>query len=169
MDHSQSYETLDPENWDDMGALAHRMVDDAITYLQTARERPVWQPMPEEVTAVFDEKAPHEPAGAEAAYQEFAENILPYPMGTYHPRFWAWYMGNGTVTGALADFLAGIMNSNLGGGNHSANLVEAQVVAIAVVAIVLEEGNLFRTEAIDDPPDHCGLARARPAGHSDHK
>ena len=37
-------------------------------------------------------------------------------------------MGSGTVTGALADFLASVMNSNLGGGNHVANLVEAQVV-----------------------------------------
>src|SRR3972149_5772758 len=31
----QTYETLDPENWDKMRALAHRMVDDAITYLET--------------------------------------------------------------------------------------------------------------------------------------
>ena len=128
MDNSQSYETLDPENWDEMRALAHRMVDDAITYLETVRERPVWQPMPEEVTAHFDMKAPHEPAGAQAAYQEFVENILPYPMGTTHPRFWAWYMGNGTVMGALSEFMAAVMNSNLGGGNHAANLVEAQVI-----------------------------------------
>ncbi len=36
----QHYETLDPDNWDAMRALAHRMVDDAITYLETVRERP---------------------------------------------------------------------------------------------------------------------------------
>ena len=39
MDKNQTYETLDPENWDEMRNLAHRMVDDAITYLQTVRER----------------------------------------------------------------------------------------------------------------------------------
>ena len=128
MNNTQPYETLDPENWEEMRALAHRMVDDAITYLQTVRERPVWQPVPEEVAVRFEEQPPHEPAGAEAAYQEFLETIFPYPMGTIHPRFWAWYMGNGTVTGALADFLASVMNSNLGGGNHVANLVEAQVI-----------------------------------------
>jgi glutamate/tyrosine decarboxylase-like PLP-dependent enzyme len=61
-------------------------------------------------------------------YQEFLENIFPYPMGNIHPRFWAWYMGNGTVFGALADFMAAIMNPTLGGGNHVANLVEGQVV-----------------------------------------
>jgi glutamate/tyrosine decarboxylase-like PLP-dependent enzyme len=37
-------------------------------------------------------------------------------------------MGNGTVFGALADFMASITNSNLGGGNHAAILVEEQVV-----------------------------------------
>ncbi|HUE99520.1 MAG TPA: pyridoxal-dependent decarboxylase [Anaerolineales bacterium] len=128
MNSANHYESLDPENWEEMRALAHRMVDDAMAYLETVRERPVWQPVPEDVAAHFDEQAPHEPAGAEAAYQEFLENIFPYPMGNIHPRFWAWYMGNGTVTGALADFLASVMNSNLGGGNHVANMVETQVV-----------------------------------------
>jgi aromatic-L-amino-acid/L-tryptophan decarboxylase len=128
MDNSQRYETLDPENWDEMRALAHRMVDDAITYLQTVRERPVWQPVPENVAAHFQTEAPREPGDADATYEEFRENILPYPMGTIHPRFWSWYMGNGTVLGALADFMASIMNSNLGGGSHAAGMVEEQVI-----------------------------------------
>jgi glutamate/tyrosine decarboxylase-like PLP-dependent enzyme len=128
MENTQPYETLDPENWEEMRALAHRMVDDALTYLQTVRERPVWQPIPEEIAARFKEQAPQEPAGADEAYEEFLETILPYPMGTTHPRFWSWYMGNGTVLGALADFMASVTNSNLGGGNHAAILVEEQVV-----------------------------------------
>lgn len=122
------YETLDPDDWGKMRALAHRMVDDAITYLETVRERPVWQPVPDDVAARFDAPAPDKPAGADAVYQEFLESVFPYPMGNIHPRFWAWYMGNGTVFGALADFMAAIMNPNLGGGNHVANLVEGQVV-----------------------------------------
>ncbi len=128
MSDSDHYETLDPENWDELRTLAHRMVDDAVTYIETVRERPVWQQTPEDVAAHFDAKAPRKPEGAEAAYEEFVENILPYPMGNIHPRFWSWYMGNGTVTGALADFLASIMNSNMGGGNHVSNIVEEQVL-----------------------------------------
>ena len=128
MDHSQPYETLDPENWDEMRALAHRMVDDAITYLQTVRERPVWQAVPEEIAATFQAEAPREPGGAAATYEDFVQTVLPYPMGTIHPRFWSWYMGNGTVLGALADFMAAIMNSNLGGGSHAAGMVEEQVI-----------------------------------------
>ena len=128
MNTSDPYESLDPENWDEMRALAHRMVDDAMTYLETVRERPVWQPVPEEIAARFETPAPRVPGGAAATYQEFLETILPYPMGTIHPRFWGWYMGNGTVFGALADLMASTMNPNLGGGNHVANLVEEQVI-----------------------------------------
>ena len=65
MDKTQPYETLDPENWEEMRALAHRMVDDAISYLENVRERPVWQPIPEEVATHFGEQAPRDPAGAE--------------------------------------------------------------------------------------------------------
>jgi aromatic-L-amino-acid decarboxylase len=122
------YETLDPEDWEEMRALSHRMADDAITYLKTVGKRPVWQPIPEDVAKRFDSSVPHEPAGADAVYDEFLNTVFPYPMGNIHPRFWAWYMGNGTILGAFADFLAAIMNPNLGGGNHVANLVEGQVV-----------------------------------------
>jgi glutamate/tyrosine decarboxylase-like PLP-dependent enzyme len=128
MNSTNHFETLDPENWKEMRALAHRMVDDAISYLENVRERPVWQPVPQEVAARFDEPAPRGPEGADSVYEEFVENILPYPMGTIHPRFWSWYMGSGTVFGALADFMASIMNSNLGGGSHAAGMVEEQVL-----------------------------------------
>lgn len=128
MNSTNHFETLDPENWEDMRALAHRMVDDAISYLENVRERPVWQPVPKEVAAHFEEPAPREPEGADSVYDEFVETILPYPMGTIHPRFWSWYMGSGTVFGALADFMASVMNSNLGGGSHAAGMVEEQVI-----------------------------------------
>ena len=128
MDTIQNLETLDPENWDEMRALAHRMINDAFDHLETVRERPAWQPIPDQIAAQFHAPAPLEPQGANATYQDFVDTILPYPMGTTHPRFWGWYMGNGTVLGSLADFLASMMNSNLGGGNHVANLVEEQVI-----------------------------------------
>jgi glutamate/tyrosine decarboxylase-like PLP-dependent enzyme len=49
-------------------------------------------------------------------------------MGNIHPRFWGWVMGGGTPLGVLADMLAASMNPNLGGGEHSAVHVEAQVI-----------------------------------------
>jgi aromatic-L-amino-acid/L-tryptophan decarboxylase len=128
MSTTDADEGLDPQDWDEARVLAHRMVDDALTYIQTLRERPVWQPIPPDVAARFKEPVPHEATGAEVVYQEFLETIQPYQLGNTHPRFWGWYMGAGTVSGALADFLASSLNPNLGGGNHIANFVEQQVI-----------------------------------------
>ena len=47
-------ETLDPENWPAMRQLGHKMVDDIMTYLQTVRSRPVWQPIPDHVRVLED-------------------------------------------------------------------------------------------------------------------
>jgi glutamate/tyrosine decarboxylase-like PLP-dependent enzyme len=122
------YETLDPENWEEMRQLAHRMVDDAMDYLETAGERPVWKAVPADVKERLKTPAPSQPSDPADVYEEFRRDILSYPMNTTHPRFWSWYMGAGTVMGALADFLAAVMNPNLGGANHVAPLVEKQVI-----------------------------------------
>lgn len=123
------FETLDPPDWAQMRLLAHRMVDDALGHLETLRGRPAWQPVPPEVEARLRAPAPWEPQGAEAVYEDFLRDVQPYPMGNIHPRFWGWYMGNGTVLGALAEFLAATMNPNVGGGNHVASVVESQVIS----------------------------------------
>ncbi len=127
--NEKHFETLDPENWQEMRDLAHQMVEDALDYVEHVREKPVWQPVPAEIAEKLKTPAPAKPSKPADVYREFKENILPYPMCTSHPRFWAWYMGSGTVMGALADFLAAIMNPNLGGANHVAPLVESQVIS----------------------------------------
>ena len=138
-------ETLDPANWRDVRALAHRAVDDAFDWLTTVRDRPVWRPTPDSVIARFHQPLPREPQGAEQAYQDFVDLVLPYPMGNVHPRFWSWYMGNGTALGAIGDFLAAIVNPNMGGGNHVANHVESQVVdwCKEIVGLPKESGGLL--------------------------
>lgn len=120
--------SLDPTNWEEARQLMHQMVDDAVNYLSTIRDRPIWQPMPAEVQNSFETPVPKAASSAAAVYADFQKNVLPYPMGNVHPKFWAWYMGSGTLSGALGDFWASIMNPNLGGGNHAANKVEAQVI-----------------------------------------
>jgi aromatic-L-amino-acid/L-tryptophan decarboxylase len=121
-------ESLDPQNWDEMRALGHRMVDDMLTYLQAVRERPVWQPTPDDVKQHLKAPLPVEPQNAAEAYQDFVDNILPYPLGNIHPRFWGWVIGTGTPFGVLAEMLAATMNPNMGGGDHVANDVERQVL-----------------------------------------
>lgn len=124
----KSEESLDPDDWQAIRALGHRMVDDIMTYLETIREHPVWKPIPDEVKARFKEPLPIDPQNPEQIYQNFLENVLPYPMGNIHPRFWSWVIGTGTPLGMLAEMLAAGMNPNLGGGEHVANYVEAQVL-----------------------------------------
>jgi aromatic-L-amino-acid/L-tryptophan decarboxylase len=126
-DENQCLETLDPSCWDDTRALAHRMVDDAIDQLRDVRERPVWQTMPAAVRANLAMPVPTGPLPLAQVYDEVRTGILPYSMGNVHPRFWMWYMGAGNFTGALADFLAAIDGSNLGGGDTAPSLVDRQV------------------------------------------
>lgn len=121
-------ETLDPDNWEETRTIAHRMVDESIDYLRSVRDRPVWQAMPEEVRKSFKSSLPKEPTDLKTVYQRFVHQVFPYPMGNIHPRFWMWYMGSSNFTGAMADFLAAIIGSNLGGGDHAASLVDLQVV-----------------------------------------
>jgi aromatic-L-amino-acid decarboxylase len=122
-------ETLDPDDWEAMRKLGHKMIDDMLDYLGSVRERPVWQHVPDQVKAHFSSPVPQQPQPPEEIYDEFVKKVLPYPMGNIHPRFWGWVLGTGTVMGAFAELLAASMNTNTGGAaNHVANHVEKQVI-----------------------------------------
>ena len=119
-------ETLDPADWDQTRALAHRMVDDAIDQMRDIRQRPVWQAMPARVRAAFAAPLPLGPLPLVEVYDQISTEVTPYRMGNVHPRFWMWYMGASNITGALADFLAALDGSNLGAGDTAASLVDRQ-------------------------------------------
>jgi aromatic-L-amino-acid/L-tryptophan decarboxylase len=121
-------ETLDPEDWDAHRAVAHRIVDDAVDYLRDVRDRPLWQDMPADLRKRFDDAVPQSGMSLDKVYEQIVTDLLPYPMGNIHPRFWMWYMGASNFTGALGDFLAAIIGSNLGGGDHAAAEIDKQVV-----------------------------------------
>ena len=120
--------TLDPTDWDDTRRLGREMVDDMITWLQTVRERPVWQSVPETVKAEIDAPTPRAGQPLAEVYDAFRRNVLPYPTGNIHPRFWGWVMGTGSVTAMLAEMLASGMNPHLAGYDQSASLIEKQVL-----------------------------------------
>jgi len=111
---------LDPENWSAFRAQAHQALDDALDFVETVRERPVWREMPDEAKVELREPFPQEPSDFGDVYSGFTRAILPYVTGNIHPRFWGWVHGTGTPQGAVADFLAAAMNSNVGGRNHGA-------------------------------------------------
>ncbi|MFY9556245.1 MAG: pyridoxal-dependent decarboxylase [Blastocatellia bacterium] len=120
--------TLDPQDWEQLRSLGHRMLDDMFDYLSAVREKPAWQPLPENVRDQFGHPLPNEPQDPAAVYEEFLENVMPYTNGNRHPRFWGWVQGNGTPLGMLADMLASGMNPHLAGFDQAPTLVEKQVL-----------------------------------------
>lgn len=120
---SEGEQTLDPEDWDALRHLGHRMIDDMFQYLKSVDSRPTWQPVPDNVKAQLDEPLPGLPADPEWVYGQFKRYILPYPTGNIHPRFWGWVMGTGTPLAMLADMLASGMNSHIAGYDQAATFV----------------------------------------------
>ena len=123
-----SNQTLDPQNWDEIRAQGHRMLDDMIDYVATIRERPVWRPIPDEVRARFRAGLPRQACDLDEVYREFADFIAPYATGNVHPGFMGWVHGGGTAVGMLAEMLAAGLNANLGGRDHVPIEVERQIV-----------------------------------------
>ncbi len=125
---SELSESLDPQNWDDIRAQGHRMLDDMIDYAANIRERPVWKPIPDDVRARFHAGVPRQPSDLGEVYREFTDFIVPYATGNVHPGFMGWVHGGGNVVGMLADMLAAGLNANLGGRDHIPIEVERQIV-----------------------------------------
>ncbi len=120
--------TLDPSDWDSLRTQSHRMLDDMLDYVSQIRQRPVWQPTPEEVEQFFTSSLPVAPQSLQATHASFMQNVVPYAIGNSHPGFMGWVHGGGSVVGMLAEMLAAGLNSNLGGRDRIPIQVEQQVV-----------------------------------------
>jgi aromatic-L-amino-acid/L-tryptophan decarboxylase len=120
-------ETLDPANWDEVRAQAHRMLDETIDTIANIRQQPVWRPIPDDVRARFRSEIPREPAELGEIYREYSEFIAPYATGNVHPGFMGWVHGGGNIVGVLAEMLAAGLNANLGGRDHMPIEVERQI------------------------------------------
>jgi glutamate/tyrosine decarboxylase-like PLP-dependent enzyme len=120
-------QTLDPTDWARFRAQAHRMLDDMLGYIENIRERPVWQPIPDEVRARFQSPAPRQGEELARVHAEFMREVLPYAQGNVHPGFMGWVNGGGTPVGMVAEMLAAGLNANCGGRDHVPVEVERQV------------------------------------------
>jgi hypothetical protein len=81
-------ETLDPDDWTDVQALSHRILDDAVDYLRGVRDRPVWEDVPAEIKAFFAAPLPRLPAPL-ASLPGCCGECDALSDGNVHPRFWA--------------------------------------------------------------------------------
>ncbi|WP_369722649.1 aspartate aminotransferase family protein [Bradyrhizobium sp. LLZ17] len=120
--------SLDPQDWTEFRALAHRMLDETIDGIANVRARPVWQPIPDEVRAALRAEVPRNATDLAEVYRQFSEHVAPYATGNVHPGFMGWVHGGGTAVGMLAEMLAAGLNANLGGRDHMPIEVERQIV-----------------------------------------
>jgi len=119
---------LDPQDWTDFRARAHRLLDAAIDQLEAAGEGRVWTPFPGELAEAFASALQRDGPAAPDETLSHLEALLPFGVGNTHPRFFGWVHGAGTPTGLLAEIAAAAMNANCGGRNHAAIEVERLVV-----------------------------------------
>ncbi|MES1983092.1 MAG: pyridoxal-dependent decarboxylase [Pseudomonadota bacterium] len=122
------HDTLDPADWASLRGQSHQMLDDMLDYLEHIRERPVWQPAPQQVRDKFRQSLPHAPSDLAGVHQTFMQDILPYAVGNPHPGFMGWVHGGGTAIGMLAEMLAAGLNANLGGRDQIPIEVEHQIL-----------------------------------------
>ncbi|MFB0501534.1 MAG: aspartate aminotransferase family protein [Candidatus Bathyarchaeia archaeon] len=114
-------ETLDPEHWEKMRALGHRMLDNMLTYLQNIRFEPSGPPT-QKVVEEICVPLTREGEGEEKVYEVFQQSILPYTLPHTRPRFWGVVAGTGSPYGMLAEMLRTGMN-----GAQEAFFAEARV------------------------------------------
>lgn len=128
LDTETSLDPIDGAEWASMESLGHRMIDDMLSFLRNIREEPAWREVPGDVRARLSVPPPWQPEGADSAYADFRDLILPYRLGNVHPRFWGRVQGTGTVVGVLAELLGGAINTNNSGLASAASHVESQVL-----------------------------------------
>jgi aromatic-L-amino-acid/L-tryptophan decarboxylase len=121
--------SLDPEDWGELRAQGHRMLDDMFDNLETLRDRPLWQPPTEAQRARYRAELPRAPGALAEAHAQFMADVAPYGSGNRHPGFMGWVQGGGTPVGMLAEMLAAGLDANLGGRDHMPIEVERQIVA----------------------------------------
>jgi aromatic-L-amino-acid decarboxylase len=117
---------LDPETF---RALGYQAVDLAAAHLAGVRDSPVFQPMPPAArVGLLEQPLPRAGTAPEEILSRFVANVLPYPMGNGHPRFFGWVNSPPSPIGILAELLAAVMGPSCAGGDHAAIYLERCVV-----------------------------------------
>jgi len=105
--------------------LAHETIEMVLEHLSTVRDRPVFQPMgQDERRRLLDQRLPEQGLVPETILTMVAEQVMRYPMGNGHPRFFGWVNSAPAPMGILGDFLAAAINPSCAGGDHAAIYLE---------------------------------------------
>ena len=84
---------------------------------------------------LFADPAPEEGEPFDDVLAFVRANVMPFPMGNSHPRFFGFINATADPVGIVADGLAAAMNPNCWGGDHAAIHVEKQVIGWLAAAV----------------------------------
>lgn len=151
---------LDPETF---RALGYQAVDLAAAHLAEMRNAPVFQPMPPAARlSLLDQPLPAAGAPPEEILGRFAADVLPYPMGNGHPRFFGWVNSPPAPMGILGELLAAAMGPSCAGGDHAANYLERCAVRWLMELVTFPvEGSMGLLVSGGSMASLTGLATAR--------
>ncbi|MFC1420987.1 pyridoxal phosphate-dependent decarboxylase family protein [Streptacidiphilus cavernicola] len=114
---------------DDFRTAGHAAVDLLADYLGKLPEGPVWQPVdPAARERLLTLPLPQDGRGLAELVAEIGGEVLPYPMGNGHPRFFGWVNAAPAPAGVLATLAAAAMNPSSAGGDHADVHLERTVV-----------------------------------------
>src|ERR1043165_3217348 len=109
--------------------FGYQIIDEVSLYLSGIRERPLWQPIPDNVyRAIREQELPAEGQPFEKTLAFIRQMILPFPQGNGHPCFAGWINSAPAHAGVLVKPLAAAMNPNCGIGDHAGQELERRAV-----------------------------------------
>ncbi|MDY7103618.1 MAG: pyridoxal-dependent decarboxylase [Actinomycetota bacterium] len=175
----------------------HEVVDLVVDHLEHLADGPPWQPVPPAVRDTLEATPlPADGMGPAELLERIRRDVLPYPFGNGHPRFFGWANPPPSLEGVLVDMIATAMNPSCAGGDHAAIHLERGVVrwlatlvghpgdgvlvsggsAGALTALAAARHRAARADGWDDRTDgvaHDGAARlvlyVSGEGHSSHR
>ncbi|MGH6718009.1 MAG: pyridoxal phosphate-dependent decarboxylase family protein [Alphaproteobacteria bacterium] len=101
-------------------ALGARMIGLAADHLDGIPDRPVNRPLPPELRRrLLNLELPEDGQDPRAVIDFIGAEVLPWPMGNGHPRFYAWVNSPPAPIAVLADALAMTMDPSANGAEHA--------------------------------------------------
>jgi aromatic-L-amino-acid decarboxylase len=110
---------------DEFRRLGYRAIDLAAEHLAQVPSGPVYRQMKAEDRArLMDLPLPNMQSSPDQLLEFIQREILAYPMGNGHPRFFGWVNSPPAMLAVLTEVVAAAMNPSCAGGDHAAIYVE---------------------------------------------
>jgi glutamate/tyrosine decarboxylase-like PLP-dependent enzyme len=121
-------ETLDPENWEEMKALGHKMLDDMIDFHREEAIRESFTLSTPQAINDICIPLPEKGEGEERVYDVLQRSIKPFQGPWLSPRFWGMVIGTGSPYGMLTGMLTSGLVGALEAPPFIAGHVHRQVI-----------------------------------------